>query len=687
MSSLSTLFLAIGCSVPHLTQAQFGSGIPIASGLTEVQELRAADLDGVNGIDIVVRQPNAIGWFANGGSGNFAPFDTIYMSQGEIGAFDLADVQADGFLDMMVADGGADAIVLLSNTGAGNFGSPLTVFGLEGALPQAIALEDILGNSSPDLVVNTGSQIQGFVNVDGDFGVPPVILTEGTFNQGLYVLDTDGDGDRDVVTFVGLSGALTTLINPGTMVAPWLNGSTFGHIMGGKRMRVVDVDGDGDLDLANATNHVMSWVDFEPGVDGIVAPQAVSGTTISLHRTGWTIPLGCGAGASMVWTDSISEPVQWTTYDPVLAGFGPVSVLPDLPSFQAIRSGDMDGDAKEDLILWYGGVNLSWYGNNILGSTQEVIISPFDTLCNAPVPYLLDHAQQAGGTWSGEGVEGDTFTPFGAGEFELFYTVLNELSGCPVSGSRSVEVIEVPMVISDSPLGDPCATGQIQLTGLPSGGAWSGAANAIGIIDNDTLTRPFQGGIYYAYTDVSGNTCEYGGMYQLQSYSTLAYTNPSPYCQGDDPVGFAVVGPLLGGLNVTGEGVMNVTYVPPVANVVFDPSAEGYHVIVITSISPFHCTTTVVDSILVSVCTGDGTISPDDGGLLVYPSPTVSGCVFIERGGPANVQFIDASGRLALTVTYHQPNAPIDIRTLESGLYTVIVWSLGQRSAGRVLVE
>lgn len=447
MKALSVLFLAFGCSIPCLIQAQFGPGVPVASGITDVQEILSADLDNDSYVDIMVRQPNAIGWFANDGAGNFASFDTIHVSQGVLGAFALGDTQGDELLDMMVSDADADAVLLLINNDAGGFDPPIVVFGLEGALPQAIAIADILGNSLPDLVVNTGTQIQGFVNVDGDYGIPPVILTEGTFNQGLYILDTDADGDRDVVTFVGLSGALTTLINPGTMVAPWLNGSAFGHILGGKRMRVVDVDGDGDLDLANATNHVMSWVDFEPGEDGIVAPQAVSGTTTSLYRTGWTIPLGCGAGASMLWTDSISEPVQWTTYDPLLEGFGPVSVLPDLPSFRAIRSGDVNGDAKEDLILWHDDNNLTWYPNT-LEPIDVVLNLGFDLVAYNGPPEDLVGGSPEGGEYAINGIPVTVPDPeldptdFPAGDTVLVsYRFVDGATGCAGVATDTVFVL------------------------------------------------------------------------------------------------------------------------------------------------------------------------------------------------------------------------------------------------------
>jgi len=431
----------------------------------------------------------------------------------------------------------------------------------------------------------------------------------------------------------------------------------------------------------------MQWLEFQADAP---APHTVGGGSvadISLNRTGWTARLGCGLGASMLWTDSIGEPVQWATYDAVLDGFGPVSVLPNLPSFQAIHSGDLDGDGREDLILWHGDDMLSWYGNLIEGPTEEVLITAFDTLCNAAVPYVLDQAQQAGGTWTGVGVQGDVFTPSEAGVFDLVYTLIDEDSGCPYSGARSIVVIDLPTVTADTALNDLCATGQIQLTGIPSGGAWSGAANAFGVIDNDTLSRPFQGGIFYTYTDASGSTCENGQLYQLQSYSTLGYTTPGPFCFGDALQTFLVFGPLLGGVGVTGNGIVDVVPTPPTTTVTFDPSVGfGYHEIVLTSMSPMHCVTIVLDSILVDCTVGLDIPTEQPEALQIYPSPA-HGPVTISGRDPANVQFIDASGRLVLTISNVQPGSPIDVSSLQRGLYTVIALANGERRVGRVVIE
>ena len=525
MDTFSTLFLAIGCSVPFLSHAQFGAGVPIASGVTDVQEIRSANLDGDDDLDLIVRQPSAIGWFENDGAGNFAPFDTIHVSQGELGAFDLADTQGDGGTDLVVTDLGADSILLLVNGGSGSFGVPLAVVGLDGASVFALVLADIFGDPLPEVVYKTGMIINGLENEAGNFGGAQLLTGSSFPHRGLHIWDIDGDDLRDLVHFVGLSSAFKINLNPGILGEPWeAIPFTFGHFMGGKPLRLLDVDGDGDLDLADAANHRMQWLEFQADAP---APHTVGGGSvadISLNRTGWTARLGCGLGASMLWTDSIGEPVQWATYDTVLDGFGPVSVLPNLPSFQAIHSGDLDGDGREDLILWHTDSIISWY-RNILEPPQ---IMPFDTSCAGVTHMLLENAVTPGGSWSGFGVENNVFTSGEAGAYMLYYAVVDTLSGCPVTASQVMEV-------------DLCT-------------------------------------------------------------------------------------------NLEGSGLETRT-------------------------------------------------------LTIHPSVTSSGPIYFESTVAVPLQFIDASGRLVLTISNVQPGSPIDVSSLQRGLYTVIALANGERRVGRVVIE
>lgn len=405
----------------------------MASDVPDVQELRVLDLDGDLDHDVVVRQTNAIGWFANDGNGNFSPLDTIHVSMDGLDAFDFADTQGDGGMDLVIGDRGADAIQLLLNDGAGEFGVPQVVVQMNGGFVGRLHLADMFGGAEPELLYMS-SGIFVLVNEGGAFGEAEVVSTGGV-NFDLQVLDIDGDGDLDVAKFTGLTPALGLLLNPGVAGEPWEEiQQGFGNSVGGQPVQALDVDGDGNTDLANAANHVLQWWQFPLVGTGPfeLVGGTVDGSSVSLYRRGWTAHLGCGPGASMLWTDSIGEPVQWTTYDAVLEDFGPVSVLSDLPSFQAIHSGDLDGDGKEDLVLWDGELALSWY-RNLIDPPLISLTLPFDTILFGEDPIALSGGEPQGGFYV---IDQDTvimFDPSGhvLGEMvPVHYTFTDLGSGC-----------------------------------------------------------------------------------------------------------------------------------------------------------------------------------------------------------------------------------------------------------------
>lgn len=458
--------------------------------------------------------------------------------------------------------------------------------------------------------------------------------------------------------------------------------------VGGRPTQVLDVDGDGDMDLANAANHFMQWWKFPlQGEEPYVLGALVGGNTPEFSRRGYTARLGCGPGASMLWTDSISQPVKWVTYDAVLGGFGPVGNLSELPSFLEIGAGDIDGDGREDLVLWHDEVHLAWFRSNIQPSIVEVELAPFDTLCNAPVPYQLVQAQIEGGTWSGMGVQGEYFIPDGHGDVDLFYTILDPEFGCPHTVAGTIRVISVPTVTSEIPLNDPCAVGQTQLTGSPVGGTWGGVVNVFGIIDNDTLSRPTTENLIYSFTDASGSTCQHIGMYSLQSYSLLGYSDPGPFCQSVEPSSFMIAGPLQGGVFATGDVVLNVVPGIAGAEVIINVSEPGYHMIELVSMSPLQCTTIVIDSVRVDLCTGIPELDHRSEALKVYPSPNRSKSLFVDHAGVATIDFVDTSGRAVLSIAPHLGSMPIDIGILQAGLYSVVSSCNGHRKIGRLVIE
>ncbi|MCW5898731.1 MAG: PKD domain-containing protein [Flavobacteriales bacterium] len=126
------------------------------------------------------------------------------------------------------------------------------------------------------------------------------------------------------------------------------------------------------------------------------------------------------------------------------------------------------------------------------------------TLCDQPVPFVLG-GSPVGGTWSATWMDvtpGGTLTPGGVGTDMLTYT-FTTAAGCMASDNITVDVVPI-----DEPAlaGDDEAfcvgSGNVQLTGLPSGGTWSGPQVTPGGSFNTSVP-----GLYTLTYSVGGGTC------------------------------------------------------------------------------------------------------------------------------------------------------------------------------------
>jgi hypothetical protein len=191
----------------------------------------------------------------------------------------IADVNGDGFPDIVVTNGTDNTVTVLLGNGQGKFtAKPLIA---TGATPVSVAIADFNGDSIPDLAVanSVGNSVSIFLgNGNGTFQAPTNI-SAGSYPQSVAVADLNNDGKMDLAVADGSGNNVTALLGNGN--GTFQPGIQFAS--GAKTVfaAIADVNGDGKPDL------VVANADLVPGEVTILYGNG-NGT----FQTGFNYPTG-----------------------------------------------------------------------------------------------------------------------------------------------------------------------------------------------------------------------------------------------------------------------------------------------------------------------------------------------------------------------------------------------------------
>ncbi len=218
-----------------------------ALGNSATNRLAAGDLNADGFVDFVEvcdqQQPTNV-WF-NDKTGKF----TNIILPGITNSVNvlLADVEADGDLDIIESNDGPNRIFL--NDGSGNFSDSGQRLGMQKS--DSVAAGDIDSDGDIDIVFGNGVNAPNTVWLNDGTGIfaDTGQRLGNRITGGSALADIDGDGDLDYLTG-SFDGANLVWINDGTGVF-YDSGQRLGNSATAS-INIIDIEGDGDIDIVTA---------------------------------------------------------------------------------------------------------------------------------------------------------------------------------------------------------------------------------------------------------------------------------------------------------------------------------------------------------------------------------------------------------------------------------------------------
>ena len=380
----SAFTLAVECLEDRVTPVSFASPVTYPqNGAATYGSIAYGDFTGNGKLDVAVGCTSGILVYLNDGAGNLT-YDTTLGGTFCPSAIKVADINGDGNLDIIAADGGDNgSIETYLGNGNGTFQAPTTI-----TLPEShgspenaldITVADFNGDGKPDLAVET--QYNGFVvylNTGSGFGTPTSYPGPSSFYGGAIASgDFSGNGENDLAIVdynTSQDQRLSIYMNPGNGTfsnTPTTSYLTGGVVRGGEAEQdsviatdwqgnPLDFNGDGKVDLAVA----------QPS-DGYIAIYLGNGDgtfqTEKTFNTGHSIVDRITAAD---FTDNgdldlvAATDTSGSAGEPILLGDGtgnfsaPIQIT-SISAVAAIDVADLNGDGYPDLLSTDNGISVS----------------------------------------------------------------------------------------------------------------------------------------------------------------------------------------------------------------------------------------------------------------------------------------------------------------------------------------
>ncbi|MEM6377395.1 MAG: T9SS type A sorting domain-containing protein [Bacteroidota bacterium] len=354
MKFISPIFFLFLLCISASAQVAFEQNVVIDNTFGSVypKDISVADIDGDGFKDILVAGQGATQWVrSTNGQGGFERGISFFADFIDSDLIKAADFDGDGDMDVVIyarGRGNMHEVLYTENLdGLGAFSEPIAIANTGSTFRLNLQLLDIDNDGDVDIAYSSNEKIAWLENTDGKATFKNHDLLGR--NDGFYASDLNGDQRIDFVADFGYDLKAYTFNEDGTLTFM----QTVNTFSLNNDHKVADLDGDGDNDIVTL---------FE------------NGRTRQVH-----------------WYEKIDT----------LNAFGSRRILLELPSYTNGPSGDrlgleiadMDQDTILDIVIFESRSNgMSWYKNlgNDTFDIEQIISNQIATISSTTIADLDD---------------------------------------------------------------------------------------------------------------------------------------------------------------------------------------------------------------------------------------------------------------------------------------------------------